>query len=151
MYLVTYSLKTPHGLRDHFEAHEARADLDKAYAALLTRDRLYSASKCLVLESTDYCPPPIEYSNETQLTSGGAITLVRAVHCHGWLYHNKGKTFYALYPNLQAFFDKHPPAKIWRHDPSFNSFEEEVIERWLMTGEDVKLKESKDGTINNDN
>lgn len=138
MFILAYSLKTPAGLRDHFESHEDRADLDKAYAVLLTRDRLFTASKCLVLESTDYCPPPIQYSNDTLLTTGGTITLVKAAKHSGWLYHDKGKTFYHLYPNLQAFFDTHTPEKAWRHDPSFDNFEEEVIEHWLMTGEDVK-------------
>jgi hypothetical protein len=151
MYLLTYSLKTPLGLRDHFEAHEARADLDKAYAAILTRDRLFTANKCLVLESTDYDPPPVEYREETALAAGGRLALVKGQKHTGWLYHDSGKTYYHFYLHLQDFLSAAQPLKAWQHDASFNSFEEEVIERWLTTGKDVKPKESKDGTINNDN
>lgn len=62
MYIVIYSLShladddTGPIVTDHWEAHEHPDDADKAYAALLDRDDVYTASKCAVLESTDYEP-----------------------------------------------------------------------------------------------
>lgn len=141
MFILAYSIKSPTGLRDLWETHETREALDKAYENVLRRDRLHSASVCAVLKSIDYDPAivdPVKYSNETVLASGGRIVLVKDLTHSGWLYHDADKTSYLLYRTLQAYLSAEPPFKVWDHDSRFNSFEEEVIEHWLMTGTDIK-------------
>ena len=50
-------------LSDKWTHHLTRAEADKAYAAALQLDNLYTASVCAVLASTDY-PPAQPYTSE---------------------------------------------------------------------------------------
>jgi hypothetical protein len=80
------------------------------------------------------------YSNECVLPSQEQIIQVNAKAHSGWLYHDKHKTYYALFANLGDCLSRANPIKEWDHNSDFESFEEEVIDAWLMTGDDLQAQ-----------
>jgi hypothetical protein len=80
------------------------------------------------------------YTNECVLPSQEQIIQVDAQMHSGWLYHDKHKTYYALFANLGDCLSRTNPLKEWAHNSDFESFEEEVIDTWLVTGVDVEAE-----------
>jgi hypothetical protein len=126
-----------------WDAAKATNDVTKAVSAnVKVADLSGSALDRAVAEvygAPFFTTPPV-YTNECVLPSQEQIIQVDSQLHSGWLYHDKHKTYYALFANLGDCLSRTNPLKEWEHNSDFESFEEEVIDAWLMTGVDVEAE-----------
>lgn len=82
----------------------------------------------------------VEYTEQTTFESGAELCFAKGKAHGGWLWHNRDKTYFALFPSLDDALHRTSPLKEWEYQAEFESFEDEVIGHWLMTGVDAELE-----------
>jgi hypothetical protein len=85
---------------------------------------------------------PIEYKHNATLVSGHEIALVTTERCSVWLEHSPCKVYWHAYTTLEDALNHESKLMSWVHDSRYDNFEEEVVERWLIYG-DEKLSPSE--------
>lgn len=84
----------------------------------------------------------INYGDTIELADGSQIYKVGGSHAEGWMRVNKDLTCWTLYETLEQAMDSYSLGeKSWEYRSGFECFEEEVIDHWFETGEDVESPE----------